>query len=64
MALSKADLLPPEERPRAAERAELPQAHVVSAHSGEGVRSLLEDLWGLLAVAAVAAPEGDHDGAE
>jgi GTP-binding protein len=64
LALTKTDLLPPEEHALAAKRAGLPEAHVVSAHSGEGVRALLEELWSLLAATAVATPEGDHDGVE
>jgi GTP-binding protein len=59
--LSKADLLPPEARADAAARAGLPEARVVSAHSGEGLRALLEDLWAALPEAAAAASEPDDD---
>jgi GTPase len=51
LALTKADLLPPEEHAGAAERAGLPQARLISAHSGVGIAPLLEALWGLLAPA-------------
>lgn len=47
--LTKADLLPAENVPRAAERAGLPEALVVSAHSGYGIANLLETLWRLVA---------------
>ncbi len=43
--LSKADLLPAEERRDAAARRGMPDALLISAHSGEGVRELLEALW-------------------
>ncbi|MEO5989176.1 MAG: GTPase ObgE [Candidatus Eisenbacteria bacterium] len=43
--LSKADLLPPEERAGAPARAGLPDALLLSAHSGEGLKDLLEALW-------------------
>jgi len=49
VALTKADLLPPEERAGAAARAGIPEARVVSAHSGDGVTGLLEALWAELA---------------
>jgi GTP-binding protein len=43
--LTKSDLLPPEARAEAARRAGLPEAVLISAHSGDGVRPLLESLW-------------------
>ncbi len=57
--LTKADLLPPEERAAAPERAGLPQARLVSAHSGEGLGALLEDLWRL--VETDTPGEEDHE---
>jgi GTP-binding protein len=44
-ALTKADLLPPDERAQAAAAAGLPDAVVISSHSGDGVKPLLESLW-------------------
>jgi GTP-binding protein len=43
--LTKVDLLPPEEREGLAERLGMPGALVISAHSGDGIRDLLERLW-------------------
>lgn len=43
--LSKADLLAPESHAGAAERVGMPGARLISAHSGEGVKELFEDLW-------------------
>ena len=62
--LSKADLLPPDEHAGLAEQLGLPDARLISAHSGEGVKALLEELWTLIpAGAAVAAAEsGEADG--
>ncbi len=68
--LSKADLVAPEEHAGLAERLGLPEARLISAHSGEGVKALLEELWTLVpAGAAVASPDtgaanedGDGDG--
>ena len=57
--LSKADLLPPEARADAAERLGLPGARVISAHTGFGVRELLEDLWSAIPPAAVGSAEAD-----
>jgi GTPase len=48
-ALTKADLIAPELRASAAERAGVPEARLVSAHTGEGVAALLEALWAELA---------------
>ena len=52
--ITKADLLPPGEREGAAARLGLTGARLISAHSGEGVNALLEELWGLLAPALIA----------
>ena len=64
VALTKADLIPAEQHADAAARAGLPDARVISAHSGAGVRELLEDLWTLIAPARAAAEaaEGGADG--
>jgi len=55
VALTKADLLPPDEHSGAAERAGLPEAILISAQSGEGMEAWLERAWQLLAPAL--APE-------
>jgi GTP-binding protein len=47
--LTKADLLPADELAGAARTRGLPEAHVISAHSGEGLGGLLEELWRLIA---------------
>jgi GTP-binding protein len=62
--LTKADLLPPEQHAGAATRAGLPQARLISAHSGAGLRELLEELWTLVAPAreTALAPEDDAHG--
>ncbi len=54
VALSKADLLPPEEHATLSARVGLPGARLISAHSGEGVRALLEDLWTTIPPAVAA----------
>ncbi|HTO90909.1 MAG TPA: GTPase ObgE [Candidatus Sulfotelmatobacter sp.] len=46
--LSKSDLLPPAERAGAPARAGLPDARLISAHAGEGLRELLEACWALV----------------
>jgi GTPase len=56
--LSKADLLPPEEHAGAAERIGLPGAHLISAHTGEGMKDLLEALWAMLPAVAEATSSG------
>jgi len=58
--LTKADLLAPEERTGAPQRLGLRDAHLVSAHSGDGLTALVETLWGLIAN-AVAEDEGTPD---
>jgi len=60
VALTKADLIPAEEHAKAAERAGLPDARVISAHSGLGLRELLEELWTLLAPARAAAASAEE----
>ncbi len=64
--ISKGDLVAPEERAAAPARLGLPGARLISAHSGEGVTALLEELWGLIAAdlarEAGTAEEADHDG--
>ena len=59
--LSKSDLLPPQERSGAPARVGLSQALVLSAHSGEGLKELLEALW--VRIAAATEVQGEsHDG--
>jgi GTP-binding protein len=58
--LTKADLLPPEARGRAAAQAGLPEALLISAHSGEAMETWLEDVWALLAP-ALAPEDGEHE---
>jgi GTPase len=43
--LTKSDLLAPEARPAAPRQAGLPDARLISAQSGDGLRALLEQLW-------------------
>jgi GTP-binding protein len=57
--LSKLDQLPPEEHAGVAARAGLPEALVISAHSGEGLRDLLEALWLQIAAATAEGEESD-----
>ena len=45
IALTKADLLPPEQHAAAVARAGVPAARLISAHTGEGIDELLETLW-------------------
>jgi GTP-binding protein len=54
--LTKADLLAPESHAGAAQAAGLPDAHLISAHSGEGVPALLEKLWKLIATEPADEP--------
>jgi GTPase len=48
LALTKADVLPPEAHAGAARAAGLPQAVLISAHTGEGLPALLETVWALV----------------
>ncbi len=59
--LSKADLLAPEEHADAPAQLGLPGARLISAHTGEGMRGLLEDLWGMLP--ALATTDSSETGA-
>ena len=54
--LTKADLLAPELRAGAAAAAGLPDALLISAHSGEGMPALLERLWKLIATERADEP--------
>jgi GTP-binding protein len=58
--LTKADLLPPEQHESKPRETGLEGATLISAHSGEGVQTLLEQLWER--IAALSAEEGaTHD---
>jgi GTPase len=57
--LSKADLLPPDARAGTPARVALPEAKLLSSHSGEGVRDLLDTLW---QKAMATCEAGDHGG--
>jgi len=59
--LNKADLLPPGERAGAAARLGLPGARLISAQTGEGLGSLLEELWALIAPERTAEAAGPAD---
>ena len=61
--LTKSDLLPPEERAGLVARAGIPGALALSAHSGDGLRDLLEALWTLIVPGLEPAPHtpGDPD---
>jgi GTP-binding protein len=58
--LSKADLLPPSAHATAAAQAGLPEAHLISAHSGLGMEAWLERVWQLLAPALSPAERADE----
>ncbi len=55
LVLTKSDTLPPEQHDGWAEQVGLPGAHLVSAHTGHGMKELLEDLW-----ARIVAATGDE----
>lgn len=57
--LTKSDLLAPEDRATAPARAGLPDARLISAHTGEGMRELLDELWQL--TAPMVAPADPQD---
>lgn len=59
VALTKSDLIAPEARPTTAERLGLAGAALISAHSGEGLRELLERCWSTIAPPTESAV---HDG--
>ena len=50
--LSKSDTLAPEERAERPGQVGLPEARLISAHSGDGLRELLEELWSMILAAA------------
>jgi GTP-binding protein len=58
VALTKSDLIAPERRAEAARDAGLPDARVISAHSGDGLRDLLDELWTLTPPAETERAEG------
>jgi GTP-binding protein len=58
--LSKGDLLAPAAHAEAAARAGLPEARLISAHSGLGVEAWLDQVWGLLAPALTPQEHGDE----
>jgi GTP-binding protein len=58
--LTKLDLVPPEGRPGLADRIGMPDALAISAHTGEGVREMLERLW--TQVGPLLETRGDADG--
>jgi lipoprotein-releasing system ATP-binding protein len=60
--LSKADTLAPAERDGWPARVGLPGARLLSAHTGEGLRDLLEDLWTRILVATQAETDRGEDG--
>ena len=59
LVLSKADLLPAEDHATATARAGMPDALLISAHSGVGLNVLLERLWAILD--PVGAPKEAED---
>jgi GTPase len=58
--LTKSDLLPPSDRSRAVDGAGLPEALLISAHSGEGVEAWLDRVWELLRPALVTEELDDE----
>ena len=60
--LTTADTLAPEDRAGWAEKVGLPQARLLSAHSGDGLRELLEDLWTRIVMATQAETDSGEDG--
>jgi GTP-binding protein len=66
IALTKADLLPPEEHAAAASSRGMPDAKLISAHTGEGIDTLKELLWTHMiphedAPGVEARTESEHD---
>jgi GTP-binding protein len=60
--LTKADTLAPEEHAGWPAKVGLPQARLLSAHSGDGLRELLEDLWThILAATQTETDSGEGD---
>ena len=60
--LTKADLLAPEDRAARAERASRSGEWLISAHTGEGVKELLDELWRRLDTRVGAETDGHDDG--
>jgi len=60
--LTKSDVLPPDERADAPARLGLPEALLVSAHSGEGLREMLERCWTEIAAATARETKDETDG--
>ncbi len=60
--LSKADTLAPQDRAGWPAKVGLPQARLLSAHSGDGLRELLEDLWKHILAATQAETDSGEDG--
>jgi hypothetical protein len=60
--ISKADLLPPDAHAGAAARLGLPDALLFSAHSGDGLRTVLEALWNCIEPTAAVGGEDDDQG--
>ncbi|HKQ56423.1 MAG TPA: GTPase ObgE [Candidatus Eisenbacteria bacterium] len=58
VALTKADLLPPDQQAQAAVRAALPDAMLMSAHSGLGLDAWLEVMWRLIHAPAAETTAG------
>jgi GTP-binding protein len=58
--LTKSDLLPADQRASAPARAGLEDARVISAHSGDGVEALLDELWRRIGPESKGSPS--HDG--
>jgi GTP-binding protein len=60
--LTKSDVLPPEAREEALARMGKPGTRLVSAHSGDGLRELLEGFWTEIAAATAGEAGGESDG--
>ena len=60
--LSKADTLAEEDRAGWPAKVGLPDARLLSAHTGDGLRELLEDLWTRILAASQAESETGEDG--
>ena len=62
MVITKADLLPPEAHRTAPAQLGLPDARLISSHTGEGLTPLLEELWSLIAADLAAERDAAEDG--
>jgi GTP-binding protein len=60
--LTKADTLAPEDRAGWPAKVGLPRARLLSAHTGDGLRELLEDLWARIVLATQAETDSGEDG--